>query len=117
MKRFKKKQKTIAELQKIIDKVKEYKLLNSPLSNSVQLETIRQNSANGSVGYKHVHKGTPIKSKDAATYQCRELKLEKYLNSVAPNVSQGVVEEQRQITCFQARLTESRKRSLRAVNS
>ena len=62
--------KTIAELQKIIDKeVKEYELLNCPLSTSVQLEKSGQNSVpSGSVGYKHVHKGTTLVSNDAATY-------------------------------------------------
>ena len=45
-----------------------------------------------------------------ATYQCRKLKRDKSLIPVAPIVRLGVVEEQRlQITCFQERLTESRK--------
>ena len=64
-----KSEKTIAGLQKILGKkVKEYELMNSPLSTSVQLETSRRNSLpTGSVGYKHVHKGSPVGSKDAAT--------------------------------------------------
>ena len=82
---FQKSAKAIAKLQKFIDqKVKEYELLNCPLSTSLQLETSRQDSVpSGSVGYQHDHKGTPVVSKDAATYQCRELKREKSLISVA----------------------------------
>ena len=106
-------EKTIAELQKIIfKKVKAYELLKCPLSTSKQHGKSRQNSVlGGSVGHKHVLKGTPVLSKDAATYQRRELKREKSLISVAPIVSQGEVEEQRlQIACFQERLIETLKR-------
>ena len=105
---FYKSEKEIAELEKIIDqKVKEYELLNSPLSTSVQLETRRQNIfPSGSVGYKYV----PVVSKDAATYKCRELKWGQFQIPVAPIVSHGVVEEQLlQVSCFQARRTKSRK--------
>ena len=88
---FRKSEEKFAELQKIIDKkTKEYELLNSPLSISVQLETSRQNTVpSSSVGYKHVHKGTPAMSKDAASYQFRELKREKSLIPVAPFFSHG----------------------------
>ena len=121
--KFRKSEKAIAELQKVIDqKVKEYELLNSPLSTSVQLETIWQNFVpSGSVSYSDVGNGIPVRSRVAATYKCRELKREKYLIPVAPIVSHGVVEEQRlQIICFQAISTDSASswgQSLRAVNN
>ena len=98
--------------KKQLQKVKEYELLKSPLSTSVQLKTSRQNVVpSSSVGYKRVHKGIQVVSKNAATYQCRELKREKSLISVGPIVSLGVVGEQcHQNTCFQSILTEFCKR-------